>query len=306
MNLQQLDLNLLKTLSVLLQEKNTNRTAERLNTSQPAVSRNLAKLRDQLGDPLFVRQSRGLKLTPKGEELADRLPKVLEDLSEALSGEQFSPEKLVGVIKIALNGFLIETHGHRLYEAITQSAPNVTVELLNYSTKTTAELMNGEVDFALSYYPLDAPKELRQVAVGLLDYVGIVRKSHVLAQRTVLVHEVIEYDIGGLIIPEFNNRRMLLEDFVETQDYFRPKLRSHVINPLLRAVSSSDMVFVAPKSLMQVIDNDRYSYVEVHDVEKRNQTKVGLVYNSKYLRSAKFRWVESICDAIIPPDMLKD
>ncbi|WP_202906894.1 LysR family transcriptional regulator [Vibrio mexicanus] len=59
MNIHQLDLNLLKTLLVLLKEKSTSRAAERLNTSQPAVSRTLAKLRLQLNDPLFFRESRG-------------------------------------------------------------------------------------------------------------------------------------------------------------------------------------------------------------------------------------------------------
>ncbi|MGF1697190.1 LysR family transcriptional regulator [Vibrio lamellibrachiae] len=305
MNLHHLDLNLLKTLLVLLQEKNTNRTAERLNTSQPAVSRNLAKLRDQLGDPLFIRQSRGLKLTPKGEELAERLPKVFEDLTEALSGEEFLPEKQVGVIKIAMNGFLIETHGYQICEAITQSAPNVTVELLSYSAKTGAELINGELDFAVSYYPLDVSKELRQVPIGLLDFVGIVRKEHPLEGATVSINEMLKFDIGGLIIPEFNHRHMLLADFVKTEDYFRPKFRSQAINPLLSSVRNSDLVFVAPKSLMNTIDDRQYGYVEVFDIEKRNEIKVGLLYNSKYLKSEKFRWIESICDSIIPPDMIK-
>ncbi|MCK6264091.1 LysR family transcriptional regulator [Vibrio sp. ZSDE26] len=305
MNLHQLDLNLLKTLLVLLQEKNTNRTAERLNTSQPAVSRNLAKLRTQLGDPLFIRQSRGLKLTPKGEELAERLPKVFEDLTEALSGEEFLPEKQVGVIRIAMNGFLIESYGYRICEAITNSAPNVTVELMNYSAKTAAELINGELDFALSYYPLDVSKELRQVPVGLLNFVGIVRKQHALAGKTVSVNDMVKYDIGGLIIPEFNHRHMLLADFVETEDYFRPKLRCQSVNPLLSAVRNTDMVFVAPVSLMDVLDNNKYSYVNVFDVEKRNEIKVGLLYNSKYLKSEKFRWIESICDGLIPPEMIQ-
>ncbi|MGC9401905.1 LysR family transcriptional regulator [Vibrio genomosp. F10 str. 9ZC157] len=305
MNLQQIDLNLLKTLLVLLQEKNTNRAAERLNTSQPAVSRNLAKLRDQLGDPLFIRQSRGLKLTPKGEELAERLPKVFDDLTEALAGEEFLPEKQVGVIKMAMNGFLIETHGYQICEAITHSAPNVTVELLNYSAKTAAELINGELDFAISYYPLDVSKELRQIPIGLLNFVGIVRKGHELEGQTVSVNEVFNYDVGGLVDPDFNHKSMLLADFVDTQHNFKPKFRCQDINPILNIVLRSDMVFVAPKSLMAVIDNERYSYVEVSGIEKRNEIKVGLLYNSKYLKSQKFKWIESICDSVIPPIMLK-
>lgn len=88
-DLSKLDLNLLKTLLVLLQEKNTNRAELRLNSSQPAVSRTLAKIRKEFDDPLFIRQSRGLKLTPKAEELARTLPKIFDDLQSTLSGGDF-------------------------------------------------------------------------------------------------------------------------------------------------------------------------------------------------------------------------
>lgn len=54
-DLNNLDLNLLKALHALLQEKNVSRAAKRLNLTQPAVSSMLAKLRHRFGDPLFIR-----------------------------------------------------------------------------------------------------------------------------------------------------------------------------------------------------------------------------------------------------------
>ncbi|AJR08827.1 LysR family transcriptional regulator [Photobacterium gaetbulicola] len=69
MQLDNFDLNLLKVLVVLLQEKNTRKAAERLGISQPAVSRALVKIRSHFDDPLFIRQPRGLKLTPKAQGL---------------------------------------------------------------------------------------------------------------------------------------------------------------------------------------------------------------------------------------------
>ena len=49
------DLNLLVVLDVLLQERNVTRAARRLHRTQSAVSHALARLREQLNDPILVR-----------------------------------------------------------------------------------------------------------------------------------------------------------------------------------------------------------------------------------------------------------
>lgn len=59
-DIRQMDLNLLKTLDVLLDERNVTRAAQRLALTQPAVSGMLTRLRDSFDDPLFVRTQRGI------------------------------------------------------------------------------------------------------------------------------------------------------------------------------------------------------------------------------------------------------
>ena len=59
-----IDLNLLPIAVALHERRSVSRAAETLNMSQPAVSTALGKLRRALGDPLFVRTSRGMEPTP--------------------------------------------------------------------------------------------------------------------------------------------------------------------------------------------------------------------------------------------------
>ncbi len=59
--LSRFDLNLFRVFEVVYRERNLTRAAGLLHLSQSAVSHALARLRDQLGDPLFVRQGRGLR-----------------------------------------------------------------------------------------------------------------------------------------------------------------------------------------------------------------------------------------------------
>ncbi len=305
MNLSKFDLNLLKTLLVLLQEKNTNRAAERLNTSQPAVSRTLAKIRDEFDDPLFIRQSRGLKLTPKAEELAKNLPKIFDDLETTLLGSQFSPSLLKGQLKIAMNGFIIESHGYQICHAISQEAPDLEIELHSFSAKTTAELISGELDFAISLYPLDISKELRQVPIGKLTFGAICRVDHPKANQTLKLQDIFKYDLAGLIIPEFNEKSMIALRLSESEHNHKIKFRSQQVNPILKAVSESDMLFIAPLSMIDNIDKQQYGLVKVADEQTRNELKVAFIYNSRYMQSEKFQWIETIVDEILPPKMLR-
>lgn len=304
MDLSKLDLNLLKTLLVLLQEKNTNKAALRLNSSQPAVSRTLAKIRKEFDDPLFIRQSRGLKLTPKAEELARTLPKIFDELQNTLSGETFIPANLSGLIKIAMNGFIIETHGYQICEAINKDAPDLNIELHNYSAKTTAELVSGELDFALSYFPLDISKELRQVPIGILDFALICRINHPLVNEVIEIKSLSEHELAGLIVPEFNEKSMVIQRFINDKETLKPKFRCQQVNPILKKITDSDMLFVAPLCLLDCLDKSKYGKVNVLDTSKRNELKVALIYNSRYMQSEKFLWLEKLIDEIIPPKIL--
>ena len=71
-NLQGLDLNLLRTLNVLLSENNVTRAAQRLNLSQPSVSVQLARLREIFADPLLLPGPRGMQPPPAPMNYAGR------------------------------------------------------------------------------------------------------------------------------------------------------------------------------------------------------------------------------------------
>ena len=60
MDTKRIDVNLLVTLEALLEEQNVTRAARRLHLSQPAVSAQLARLRDLFGDPLLIPAQRGM------------------------------------------------------------------------------------------------------------------------------------------------------------------------------------------------------------------------------------------------------
>jgi DNA-binding transcriptional LysR family regulator len=85
-HLRQADLNLLVVFTVLAEERNVTRAADRLLLSQPAVSRALQRLRETFHDDLLIRTGSGYEPTPKGERLLQELSTTLPRLDRFLSG----------------------------------------------------------------------------------------------------------------------------------------------------------------------------------------------------------------------------
>jgi DNA-binding transcriptional LysR family regulator len=90
-SLSELDLNLLLILDTVLAERSVARAAKRLHVTPSAVSNALARLRAALGDPLLIRNGRGIVPTPRAAALAPALARALRDLDQAVYSDDFDP-----------------------------------------------------------------------------------------------------------------------------------------------------------------------------------------------------------------------
>src|SRR3954464_15423811 len=70
--MQSADANLLRALDALLRDGSVTAAARRMNLSPPAMSHALARLRETVGDPLFVRAGNRLVPTPRALAMRDR------------------------------------------------------------------------------------------------------------------------------------------------------------------------------------------------------------------------------------------
>lgn len=96
------DYNLLKVLAVILETRNTTTAAERLYTSQPAVSRSLRKIRDLFNDDILVRKGTNMELTPKAEEIKAQLSGIINDIDKLVNvSHSFDPATESSVLRAA-------------------------------------------------------------------------------------------------------------------------------------------------------------------------------------------------------------
>ncbi|TFH68028.1 LysR family transcriptional regulator [Gammaproteobacteria bacterium LSUCC0057] len=153
MNLQRLsrlDLNLLVALQALLEERSVTRAAERLFVTQPAMSRILQRLRDQLGDPLFTRRGNTLVATPRAEELARHLPQLLDGILAMVALDDFDPATFEGEVAVAIPEFFAFELAPHITERLSRTAPGLTLAISSDTDSSVEEeLASGVLDFAI-------------------------------------------------------------------------------------------------------------------------------------------------------------
>ncbi|KAB7669319.1 LysR family transcriptional regulator [Bacillus sp. B1-b2] len=92
----------LQLLTVLAQEMNMRKAAERLFVTQPALSQRLQTIEKEWGTSLFIRSQRGLTLTPAGELVIEFAKNTLEKEEEVRESIHGLKEEVYGTLKLAV------------------------------------------------------------------------------------------------------------------------------------------------------------------------------------------------------------
>jgi DNA-binding transcriptional LysR family regulator len=145
--LASVDLNLLVTLDVLLSEESVTGAARRLRLTQSAVSRSLAKLRELLGDELFVRTGAGMRPTRRAIELAAPLRRTLTELGALLEPrERFDPATTRRTFHIAALDYTQLTLLTPWSARLPELAPAVNLVVRQLSVHSKRDLEAGTLD----------------------------------------------------------------------------------------------------------------------------------------------------------------
>ncbi|MFN0306188.1 MAG: LysR family transcriptional regulator [Burkholderiales bacterium] len=178
-DLSRLDLNLLVTFEVLMTEGNVTRAATRLGRTQSAISHALARLREQVGDPLLVKTARGMAPTPFAQRLVGEVRPVLRTIQRIVTPpEPFHPASSKRHFRLAIPDF-VPALLPKVIGSIQRSAPDVTVEWLAPSMLTLQSVAEGEIDLALVNSANPVPEGVqRQAAGGDQIAVTFARKGH--------------------------------------------------------------------------------------------------------------------------------
>ncbi|EJM99309.1 LysR family transcriptional regulator [Phyllobacterium sp. YR531] len=145
-----LDSELLRVFAAVAQHGNVTRAAEQVGRTQSAVSMQVKRLEDILGESLFERGSRGVMLTSQGRALLTSANRIISLLDETAASIRAKP--LGGPVRIGIP----EEYGYtvlpRALAAFANQHPNVEVTVkCGYSSAQIAALEADELDLAVIF-----------------------------------------------------------------------------------------------------------------------------------------------------------
>lgn len=295
-----LDLNLLRTFIILHQERNMRKASERLFVSQPAISKALQRLRGHFDDELFVKTHHGLRATEHANMLAESISPILDELSSALNNSnEFNPKELNGVIKLALSPFILSAIANRLFQAIRAEAPNVQVQLLNWSKSTMNDIINDEVQLGLNYEISHAPKELIQKPIALESFKAYVRQGHPYKETEIEFKDGVKFELATVIAIDWNSHQSLAEKSLKIAGFkanvgFRSELPSAVVD----VVNNSDMIFPASR-FFDIKHEKELRSIQILFESKDINPSICAYYHHKNRNNPTMLWLKNILQSLL-------
>jgi len=148
------DLKLLQLFDLLYDARSVTRVAEQLGQSQPTISIWLARLREHLHDPLFIRTPGGMAPTPQADALIGPCREILEALRRFAAWEiAFDPATAQRRFRICMTDASHVTLLPHLLAHVRERAPGVRLEAARIDGNTERALESGEADLAIGYVP---------------------------------------------------------------------------------------------------------------------------------------------------------
>jgi DNA-binding transcriptional LysR family regulator len=130
--------------------------AQRLNTTQPAISQRIAQLEREMGVKLLNRDHRVASPTPSGRQLMVYAEKLMGLRSEMMA-EVSDRSAMRGVLRLGVAETIVHTWLSRLIKSVNTAYPNLSLEIeVDITPNLTARLLAQEIELAFMLGPLSA------------------------------------------------------------------------------------------------------------------------------------------------------
>jgi DNA-binding transcriptional LysR family regulator len=179
MHIADLHLNQLRLVDALARGGNLSEAAEEIGLTQSAASHALARLREQLQDPIFVRTSEGMRPTPYGKRLAGSVASALQTLRAGLDRHpDFVAATSPRTFNVIMSDVSQMLYLPRLLPRLSSEAPGVTLRVRPLPAKAPHQILeSGEVDLAVGAFSR-LIAGCRQKRLYRERYVCVTRQDH--------------------------------------------------------------------------------------------------------------------------------
>lgn len=152
-----MELSQLRTLIHVAELGSLSKAADRLHIAQPALSRQIRMLEEELGARLFDRHGRGMIVTDQGQDVLRHALRVMSELEEIRATVADEDAPLRGHVSIGMPPTVADILSEPLVAAFRSTHPNATLRIVSaYSGYLLDWMHRGEIDAAILYDPKSA------------------------------------------------------------------------------------------------------------------------------------------------------
>ncbi len=195
MHVSRTDLNLFVVFETIYSQGGVTRAAEVLNLTQPTISHALNRLRERVGDPLFVRHGQKLIPTPLAQKMIAPTREAIK-LFEKTLGELdgFDPATAEINFTIGMRSLMENTFYLPLVLLLQQNAPLVTASSSQIDRRTlAADLSSGTLNAAIDVY-LPLSSDIQREHLSSSPSVVVARRGHPLVNGKIDLKTYLELD----------------------------------------------------------------------------------------------------------------
>jgi DNA-binding transcriptional LysR family regulator len=178
-----MDLRQLEIIRAIADTGSFTAAGEKLHVSQSAISRQVLLLEAELGEPVFHRIGRRIRITPVGESLLRLSHRVFEDVQDTVSAISDTRESLRGTMRL-VGGMTVCLYVFpSLLAEVRRTHPNLDLKVtVGSGERSIALLRSGAADLGLVTLPVEA-SDLESVAVLEEELLLITYPAHALAKK---------------------------------------------------------------------------------------------------------------------------
>jgi DNA-binding transcriptional LysR family regulator len=306
---RRVDLNLFRILEAIMRHRSVAGASRELAITPSAVSHALARLRRELGDPLFIGVEGRMVPTPRALELAPIISDGLGRFNDVVRSRQFNPLLVSRTFRIGMSDYATMGLLPVIIERIKTFAPNVNLRILPLHRLDLAEsLGNGELDLAVGFFQ-GLPKRVRRMPVAVESEVLVVRVGHPLTcepltMKRVFAFPLIAADLSrseermcdGFIDEQGLVRRAWLEQLLSSKDrkpgaaHGRIAVSVPHFSAAARLASLSDMVTILPRRIA-LLEAEREPLAVLELPYDLNQMTVEAIWHQHADQDAGLQWL---------------
>ncbi|GBD48606.1 LysR substrate-binding domain-containing protein [Methylopila sp. Yamaguchi] len=149
-----MDVHQLKTLIHVAELGSLSKAADRLRIAQPALSRQIRMLEQEIGQPLFERHGRGMQITDVGRDVLAHATRIMAELDAIRATTSGGGSSYRGAVTIGMTSTVAEIATVPVAARVKREHPQLAIRFASaFSGHVLDWLQRGEVDIGISYDP---------------------------------------------------------------------------------------------------------------------------------------------------------